>query len=125
ARDTSAMPPAPESPSPSSRPPRRREPDALAETIAYVADAGSDLGLGEDDGFPAVDDLLNSTLGQYRLEEAVGRGSMGRVYRAQHLGLGRACALKVMNPGLLAKEPRLRERFWAEARAVAQLVHPH
>jgi serine/threonine-protein kinase len=30
-----------------------------------------------------------------------------------------------MNPGLVAKQPQIRERFWAEARAVANLVHPH
>ncbi len=50
---------------------------------------------------------------------------MGRVYRAEHLGLCRPCAIKVMNPGLVARQPQVRERFWAEARAVANLVHPH
>ncbi len=30
-----------------------------------------------------------------------------------------------MNPGLVAKQPQIRERFWAEARAVANLLHPH
>jgi serine/threonine-protein kinase len=50
---------------------------------------------------------------------------MGRVYRAEHLGLSRPCAIKVMNPGLVAKQPQVREHFWAEARAVANLIHPH
>ncbi|GAC1471488.1 MAG: hypothetical protein NVSMB9_17730 [Isosphaeraceae bacterium] len=50
---------------------------------------------------------------------------MGRVYRAVHLGLHRPCAIKVMNPGLVAKQPQIHERFWAEARAVAHLLHPH
>ncbi len=102
----------------------------LAETLdmgtnGLLSDPGFDLEPLDDSGFPAEDDLLGQTLGQYRLEEVVGRGSMGRVYRAEHLGLGRPSALKVMNPGLVAKEPQLQERFWAEARAVAQLVHPH
>ncbi|MDR3637191.1 MAG: serine/threonine-protein kinase [Isosphaeraceae bacterium] len=102
----------------------------MSETIPYPpepsrADFGSGSWPPEDDGFPEVDDLPDSTLGQYRLEEAVGRGSMGRVYRAEHLGLGRPCAIKVMNPGLVANEPKIRERFWAEARAVAHLVHPN
>src|SRR5262249_26933415 len=89
--------------------------------------SGDDFALptAHDDGFPEVDDLIDRTLGQYRLESVVGRGSMGRVYRAEHLGLGRACAIKVMNPGLVAKQPQVRERFWAEARAVANLMHPH
>lgn len=50
---------------------------------------------------------------------------MGRVYRAEHAGLGRPCAVKVLSPGLVARQPRTVERFWAEARAVAGLVHPH
>ena len=50
---------------------------------------------------------------------------MGRVYEAEHLTLARPCAIKVMNPGLVARQPQIRERFWAEARVVANLVHPH
>jgi len=103
----------------------------LGETVAYsyddrVADAG-DLRatVGGEDGFPDADDLENRQLGQYRLESVIGRGSMGRVYRAHHLGLSRPCAIKVMNPGLVARQPGVRERFWAEARAIANLVHPH
>jgi serine/threonine protein kinase len=106
--------------------------DQLGETIAYQGisilqgeDADCSLPDDFDDGFPAVDDLIHQTLGQYKLESVVGRGSMGRVYRAEHLGLGRSCAIKVMNPGLVAKQPQIRERFWAEARAVATLLHPH
>jgi eukaryotic-like serine/threonine-protein kinase len=104
---------------------------SLAETVAYQEGA-SPSGraaprslLGEGDGFPEVDDLLDQTLGQYRLETVIGRGTMGRVYRAEHLGLYRPCAIKVMNPGLVARQPQVREHFWAEARAVANLVHPH
>jgi serine/threonine-protein kinase len=50
---------------------------------------------------------------------------MGRVYRAEHTGLVRTCAIKVMNPGLVSRQPQILERFWAEARALAGLVHPH
>ncbi|AGA26007.1 serine/threonine protein kinase [Singulisphaera acidiphila] len=108
------------------------KPDLLGETVAYQGnvllqanDSGSSLPDEFDDGFPAVDDLIDQTLGQYKLESVVGHGSMGRVYRAEHLGLARSCAIKVMNPGLVAKQPQIRERFWAEARAVANLLHPH
>jgi serine/threonine-protein kinase len=102
----------------------------LAETVAYRADAsGTDPATGLEipafDDFPEGAALVGQTLGHYRLDEMVGRGTMGRVYRAEHLGLHRACAIKVMNPRLLEKQPSIRERFWAEARAVANLLHPH
>ena len=78
-----------------------------------------------DDGFPAVDDLTGRSLGQYRMGPVIGRGSMARVYQAEHEFLCRPCAIKVLNPGLLARQPQVREQFWAEARVVANLVHPH
>src|SRR5437773_1560251 len=75
--------------------------DSIGETVAYTGDIdlieledGRSYPEELDDGFPEVDDLVDSTLGQYRLESVVGRGSMGRVYRGEHLGLGRPCAVK-------------------------------
>ncbi len=50
---------------------------------------------------------------------------MGRVYQAEHEFLCRPCAIKVLNPGLVARQPQIREQFWSEARVVANLVHPH
>lgn len=97
------------------------EHDPLAETIAYRRHASP----GYADGFPDIDDLTDRPLGQYHLDQVIGRGTMGRVYRAKHGGLGRACALKIMNPGLVNREPQIVERFWAEARAIAGLVHPN
>ena len=100
--------------------------DPFGETIAYRGGSGSSDEDGIDaDGFPEVDDLVGTTLGQYALSDVIGRGAMGRVYRGEHAGLGRACAIKVLSPGLVARQPRTVERFWAEARAVAGLVHPH
>lgn len=80
---------------------------------------------GEPDGFPAVDDLIGRDFSQYRMGGVLGRGTMGRVYQAEHLGLRRICALKVLNPGLVAREPQTLDLFWAEARAIAGLIHPH
>jgi serine/threonine-protein kinase len=60
----------------------------------------------------------------YELVRVLGRGGMGVVYLARHLGLGRDVALKFM----LAAEhagPEDRRRFHNEARAVARLTHPH
>ena len=103
-----------------------RKSDPLGETVAF-RDLRSPVleNENEDYEFPEADELVGETIGQYRLNELVGRGSMGRVYRADHLGLHRACAIKVMNPDLVKHQPQIRERFWAEARAVANLLHPH
>jgi serine/threonine protein kinase len=64
------------------------------------------------------------TLGQYRILEQIGRGGMGRVYKAEHRTMRRIVALKVLAPELLKTE-RAVELFLHEVRAVAQLVHPH
>jgi serine/threonine-protein kinase len=94
--------------------------------VGHLAEPQVEEALAEtDNGFPEFDDLLESTLAHYRLDSMIGYGSMGRVYQATHLGLHRLCAIKVMNPGLVSRQPQVRERFWAEARAVANLVHPH
>jgi serine/threonine-protein kinase len=99
--------------------------DRFGSTAAYVPDHASAHEHDDEDEPSRFDHLLGETIGQYRLNQMVGRGSMGRVYRAEHLGLHRPCAIKVMDPDLVARQPQIRERFWAEARAVANLVHPH
>ena len=71
------------------------------------------------------DDLVGATLAHYAIEGLIGRGSMGRVYKAHHLGLDRVCALKIMDPPRVSRQPFHREQFWAEARAAANLSHPH
>lgn len=63
-------------------------------------------------------------LGQYRILEQIGRGGMGRVYKAQHLTMQRTVALKVLSPDLLNTE-RAVDLFLHEVRAVAQLQHPN
>ncbi|MGW4511428.1 serine/threonine-protein kinase [Streptomyces sp. NPDC004393] len=66
--------------------------------------------------------------GRYRLQERIGRGGMGVVWRASDELLGRQVAVKelTVDPSLSADEARLqRERTLREARAVAQLQHPH
>jgi serine/threonine protein kinase len=63
-------------------------------------------------------------LGQYRILDQLGRGGMGRVFKAQHVTMDRIVALKVLAPALL-ETARARELFLHEVRAVAQLVHPN
>ncbi|GGV77714.1 serine/threonine-protein kinase [Streptomyces massasporeus] len=66
--------------------------------------------------------------GRYRLEEKLGRGGMGVVWRATDQLLGRSVAVKELpyDPTLSAAQARRqRDRTLREARAVAQLSHPH
>jgi serine/threonine protein kinase len=66
--------------------------------------------------------------GRYRLEEKLGRGGMGVVWRATDQLLGRSVAVKELpyDETLSAAEARRqRDRTLREARAVAQLSHPH
>src|SRR3954449_7876674 len=68
-----------------------------------------------------VGTLLN---GRYRLDAQVGSGGMSTVYRAFDTTLERRVAIKLMHRPLAAHSDQL-ERFRREARAVAQLNHPH
>ncbi len=67
---------------------------------------------------------LPFTLGRYRLEQQLGQGGMGAVYRAIDTQLGRTVALKVpflAGPSAAA----IRARFLTEAQAAAVLAHPN
>jgi serine/threonine-protein kinase len=68
-----------------------------------------------------VGTLLN---GRYRLDAQVGAGGMSTVYRAFDTTLERQVAIKLMHREIASDSDQL-ERFRREARAVAQLNHPH
>ena len=69
--------------------------------------------------------MLGTTLnGRYRLEARIGSGGMSTVYRALDETLQRQVAIKLMNREVATDSDQL-ERFRREARAVAQLSHPH
>ena len=70
---------------------------------------------GRTDGF---------VLGQYVIQEQVGRGAVGRVYRANHRTMNRSVAIKVLNPEL-TRTADAREAFEREVRAAARLNHPN
>lgn len=69
--------------------------------------------------------ILGTTLGgRYRLDARIGRGGMSTVYRAFDTVLERQVAIKLMHREIASDSGQL-ERFRREARAVAQLNHPH
>ncbi|HVH45149.1 MAG TPA: protein kinase [Labilithrix sp.] len=67
--------------------------------------------------------LVGRTIaGRYRIEQHVGSGSMGDVFRARHVGLGTDVAVKIMRPSV-AKDTNFKERFYREAKAASRLEH--
>jgi eukaryotic-like serine/threonine-protein kinase len=69
-------------------------------------------------------------LGSYRLEEPLGKGGMGEVFRATHQMLARPAAVKLIRPEVLGSSSPsaarvIVERFRREAEAAASLRSPH
>ncbi len=108
----------------------RQHPDLADELRALwstVLVAGAVAGVtGDDaelaDGGPAAP--LPSDLPDYELQEELGRGGMGVVYRARQKSLQRDVAVKLILRGTLASVDDL-ARFQAEAEAAGRLQHPH
>ncbi|MCK4294933.1 MAG: protein kinase, partial [Planctomycetes bacterium] len=86
----------------------RREEEELPPTASY---GGSAIGPG-------------TQIGQFRIEEVLGRGGMGVVYLARDTKLDRPVAIKSM-PAELMEDPKARSRFSREARVLASLNHPN
>jgi len=61
---------------------------------------------------------------RYEIEEALGRGGMGQVFRVRHVGLGRKFALKLLHTDLSSDEDS-RALFYREARVASTLAHPN
>jgi serine/threonine-protein kinase len=80
---------------------------------------------GNEDPHDHDDKLLGRRLHAYQIEAFLGKGGMAKVYRGLHLTLERPCAIKVLNPTLVRRNPDFVKMFFAEARASASLVHPH
>jgi serine/threonine protein kinase len=69
-------------------------------------------------------DVPQIIAGRFRIECEIGKGGMGTVYRAAHLGLERPVAVKIIKPEY-ASDPDVADRFMREARTMARLRHPH
>lgn len=82
------------------------------------------VGLPAHEGRCAVQGLNGLRLGDYILEDELGRGSMGVVYRARHAQDAKPYAVKVLLDAL-ASDQSFITRFTREARIIAGLSHPN
>jgi serine/threonine protein kinase len=74
---------------------------------------------------PGVEEYVGEVLDEkYRLEHLLGKGGMGAVYLATHLGTERYVALKLISPQFMRNNEFV-ERFKREARAAGRLRHPN
>jgi serine/threonine-protein kinase len=65
-----------------------------------------------------------TVLGDFRLVRKLGEGAMGIVYKATQISVAREVAIKVLFPHM-AKNTKLLERFYREARVMGRLDHPN
>ena len=63
-------------------------------------------------------------LGEYQIEEMIGAGGMGQVFRARHRTMDRLVAIKIL-PRSVSDDEHSVQRFYTEVRATARLMHPN
>lgn len=140
ANDSQEKPSSPQPPHGIARPTPPKEPQPPHAVTRIVdhhsSDTGDEFELNAD--FVAPTNLLAQPLlsnpqltqhplpmlGDYMLIEKIGAGGMGEVFRAEHHIMHREVALKIL-PKSLSSNQSLVDRFYAEVRAVARLMHPN
>jgi formylglycine-generating enzyme required for sulfatase activity len=89
----------------------------------WLRQAGSTPMVGPDPG-PAAAAAPGDRVDEYRLEQLIGEGGMGAVWRAVHTRLDRPVALKLLGRRM-NRQPDAVARFAREMKAVGRLRHPH
>ena len=96
--------------------------DPAVGPLNFCPECGTDLRGTEGS---ATNALLQKVIAdRYRLLALLGEGGMGAVYKAEHIRMGKALALKILRPDFARDEGAV-ERFRAEAQIVSRLSHPH
>jgi len=72
----------------------------------------------------ALQEMIGTTFGNYRIDDKLGEGGMGVVYRATDTELGRAVAIKTLLTDPSLDQEGLAARFLREAKAASRLQHP-
>ncbi len=75
-------------------------------------------------GSPKPDHLIGQTIGNYLVTQKLGEGGMGSVYLAEHPGIGKKVALKILHPEH-SSNTEVADRFFREARAINAIGHPN
>jgi len=94
------------------------------EQAEAVYDALEKMGQGPQGPQAAAPKKLPKDFGQYEIQEKIGRGGMGMVYKAKQVSLNRLVAIKILAPRLAASKNYV-DRFLREARSAAALQHPN
>ena len=98
-------------------------PDCKERTDSLACPIDGTPTLDEDAFGDGRDPLIGRVFdGRYEVEERIGKGGMGSVYRARQLTMGREIALKVLNPEL-ARDAEAAGRFVREAKVASRLRH--
>ncbi|MGN6392893.1 MAG: serine/threonine-protein kinase, partial [Gemmatimonadales bacterium] len=93
--------------------------DTFEGDIRFCPRDGASLRVGSAEG------LIGQVIAdRYRILQKLGEGGMGRVYLAEHIHMGRRCAVKVMSPTLL-HDPDSISRFAREAANASRINHPN
>ena len=71
-----------------------------------------------------MEELSGQTIKRYEIEEQIGEGGFGVVYKARQSTVWRLVAIRIILPGY-ANKPDFIRRFETEAQLVVRLAHPH
>ena len=100
----------------------------MVEDIEIIEEGNDRADGGGDDReaeSSSEDSLIGSILlERYEIRKLIGKGGMGRVYKAYQRAVDRSVAIKILNSSSVA-QPSMVERFRQEARAASRLSHPN